>query len=109
MPYISEYKTKYVNLLKDSYTAKEVRDIINEIIQYMFKHKGKVEILINYKIRERKCKKPKKRIYSLESLGVNVIKLVKKYFDFDLEWNDNEYIADFVSAVWAVFYKEDVP
>lgn len=58
---------------------------------------------------DQKCKKPKKRIYSLESLGVNVIALVKKSFEFDLDWNDNQYLADFVSAVGAVFFKEEVP
>lgn len=49
------------------------------------------------------CKKPAERIYSLESLGVNVISLVKRCFDIDLTWSGSEYAADFVSAVGAVF------
>ncbi|MEW5803645.1 MAG: DUF2284 domain-containing protein [bacterium] len=52
---------------------------------------------------DQSCKKPMERIYSLESLGVNVISLVKRCFDIDLAWSGTDYIADFVSAVGAVF------
>lgn len=37
-----------------------------------------------------KCKKPDERIYSLESLGVDVSQLVRDCFDFDLEWYSKE-------------------
>jgi len=53
-----------------------------------------------------KCKKPRKRVYSLESLGVNVISIVKKCFNIDLDWNSDITTADFVSAVGAVFFHE---
>ena len=52
-----------------------------------------------------KCKHPAKRIYSLESLGVNVVSLTEKAFGFKLEWSGCNSAADFVSAVGAVFYK----
>jgi len=52
-----------------------------------------------------KCKHPSKRIYSLESMGVNVVSLTEKAFDFKLEWSGCDSAADFVSAVGAVFYK----
>jgi predicted metal-binding protein len=52
-----------------------------------------------------KCKHPSKRIYSLESLGVNVVSLTEKAFNFKLEWSGCDSAADFVSAVGAVFYK----
>jgi len=52
-----------------------------------------------------KCKKPTKIIYSLESLGTNLITLVKTCFGIDLEWSSNEQHADFVCAVGAVFYE----
>ncbi len=52
-----------------------------------------------------KCKHPSKRLYSLESLGVNVVSLTKKAFNFSLEWSGKENAADFVSAIGAVFYK----
>lgn len=49
------------------------------------------------------CKRPKEKIYSLESLGVNVIALVNTSFHIDLEWSADEQTADFVCAVGAVF------
>jgi predicted metal-binding protein len=49
------------------------------------------------------CRYPEKRIYSLESLGVNVISLLKNAFDLDLEWDSNGEIASYVCAVGAVF------
>jgi predicted metal-binding protein len=50
------------------------------------------------------CKKPDRRIYSLEALGVNVASLVEKLFGFELEW----YLPDrkrpeYTCAVGAVF------
>ncbi|MDQ7788141.1 MAG: DUF2284 domain-containing protein [Thermodesulfovibrionales bacterium] len=52
-----------------------------------------------------KCKHPSKRIYSLESMGVNVVSLTEKAFGFKLEWSGCDSAADFVSAVGAVFCK----
>lgn len=43
------------------------------------------------------------RIYSLESLGVNVVALVNKSLDISLDWSSNEITASFVCAVGAVF------
>jgi predicted metal-binding protein len=51
------------------------------------------------------CKSPSKRIYSLESLGVSVVSLTEKAFGFKLEWSACLGVADFVSAVGAVFYR----
>ena len=51
---------------------------------------------------EEDCKLPDKRIYSLESLGVNVTSLVKRCFELDFEWTVEEHAADFVCAVGAV-------
>lgn len=51
----------------------------------------------------KKCKKPTEKIYSLESLGVNIIKLGKTCFNIDLEWSGQENLADFVCAFGAVF------
>jgi len=52
------------------------------------------------------CKNPTKQIYSLESLGVNVVALVKRCFDINLEWTDAERTADHVCAVGAVFFED---
>jgi predicted metal-binding protein len=52
-----------------------------------------------------KCKHPSKRIYSLESLGINVVSLTERAFGFKLEWSGCDSFADFVSAVGAVFYR----
>lgn len=49
------------------------------------------------------CRNPEGRIYSLESLGVDVIGLLKRSFDLDLEWNSPERNAPFVCAVGAAF------
>ena len=49
------------------------------------------------------CKKPDKKIYSLESLGVNLIALTKRCFGFDLEWSVNDHAADFVCSLGAIF------
>ncbi len=50
---------------------------------------------------------PDKMIYSLESLGTNLITLVNKCFDIELEWSSDEQYADFVCAVGAVFYEDE--
>jgi predicted metal-binding protein len=51
----------------------------------------------------RKCLKLEKRIYSLESLGVNVVALVKSAMGFYLDWSGTEDASGYVSAVGAVF------
>lgn len=52
------------------------------------------------------CKNPDKRIYSLESLGVNVVALVQDNFNFQLEWSAGVQYADYVSSVGAAFFSE---
>lgn len=52
---------------------------------------------------ESKCQKPAKLIYSLESLGVNLISLAQKGFNINLEWSSNNHLADFVCVIGAVF------
>lgn len=52
------------------------------------------------------CKYPERKVYSLESLGVNVIPLVKRSFNLDLEWSEDGRSASFVSSVGAVFYTD---
>ncbi len=49
------------------------------------------------------CRKPEKRIYSLESLGTSLTSLVESCFDFELEWSGNGYSADFICSIGAVF------
>jgi predicted metal-binding protein len=49
------------------------------------------------------CRSPDERTFSLESLGVNVIALLKTTFNIDLEWNTAEKNSEFVSAVGAAF------
>ena len=53
------------------------------------------------------CSNPDKRIYSLESLGVNVADLCKKAFDLDLEWTSDGRTAGHVCAVGAVFFSDE--
>jgi len=50
------------------------------------------------------CKKPERRIYSLESLGINVDKLVRRCFGFDLQWYNRDGKApEHTCVVGAVF------
>jgi predicted metal-binding protein len=50
------------------------------------------------------CKKPDRRIYSLEALGVNVDKLVVGLFGFRLEWYlPGRDVPDYTCTVGAVF------
>jgi predicted metal-binding protein len=51
-----------------------------------------------------KCPYEEKRMYSLESLGVNVAGLCKKAFDLDLEWSSEGRPAEHVCAVGAAFF-----
>jgi len=52
------------------------------------------------------CLQPDRRIYSLESLGVNVVALVKSAMGVDLDWSGTEDASGYVSAVGAVFKSE---
>jgi predicted metal-binding protein len=54
-----------------------------------------------------RCKKPNEKIYSLESLGVNLTALTRRCFGFDLEWSANDRLSDFVCSLGAVFMKEN--
>ena len=49
------------------------------------------------------CRKPDEKIYSLESLGINLTALSKRCFEFDLEWSGNDQAADFVCSLGAIF------
>lgn len=50
------------------------------------------------------CKQPDRMIYSLESLGVNVMELAQTAFGFELDWLQDEAGPGAVSAVGAIFY-----
>lgn len=52
----------------------------------------------------RKCKKPEKLLYSLESLGVDVTKLVLDCFNITLQWYKKGYEHNFTSVVGGVLY-----
>jgi predicted metal-binding protein len=49
------------------------------------------------------CRTPHLMIYSLESMGVNLISLSEKAFSLPLEWSDGTSICGNVSAIGAVF------
>lgn len=54
-----------------------------------------------------KCLKPNKRIYSLESLGVNLTALTQQCFGFELEWSASDHTSDFVCSLGAIFFNEN--
>ncbi|SCY06758.1 DUF2284 domain-containing protein [Desulfoluna spongiiphila] len=53
------------------------------------------------------CAKPDQRIFSLESLGVNLMDLARRCFGIDLEWSNESHTAHFVCAMGAVFFQGD--
>ncbi|BCS97637.1 hypothetical protein DSLASN_32690 [Desulfoluna limicola] len=53
------------------------------------------------------CSKPDQRIFSLESLGVNLMELAKRCFGISLEWSSDSHTAHFVCAMGAVFFQGD--
>lgn len=50
------------------------------------------------------CKRPDRKITSLESMGVNVQKAVHDCFGFDLQWRSNGNIPQYICAVGAVLF-----
>ena len=52
----------------------------------------------------RECRNPSEMIYSLESLGVNLISLSEKVFNLHLEWSGGGHDAPHVAAIGAVFF-----
>ena len=53
---------------------------------------------------EKVCRYPGKMIYSLESMGINVVALTEKAFNIKIEWSDKDHAANYVTAVGAVFF-----
>lgn len=53
---------------------------------------------------QRECRNSDLLIYSLESMGVNLISLSERAFSLPLEWSDGTSISGNVSAIGAVFY-----
>jgi predicted metal-binding protein len=49
------------------------------------------------------CRNPEERTYSLESLGADVVGLLKTSFDIELEWSTAEKTSEYVCAVGAAF------
>lgn len=49
------------------------------------------------------CRTPSQLIYSLESLGVNLVSLTEKVLELTLEWSSTGHEADHVIAIGAVF------
>jgi predicted metal-binding protein len=50
------------------------------------------------------CRAPSKLIYSLESLGINLISLSEHVLGFRLQWGGGESDAEHVAAIGAAFY-----
>ncbi len=55
------------------------------------------------------CIKPEEKIFSLESLGINLMELAKSCFDITLEWSTKNHTAQFVCAMGAIFSEEEAP
>ena len=53
------------------------------------------------------CCKPEEKIFSLESLGINLMNLAKCCFDITLEWSTKGHTAQFVCAMGAIFYDDE--
>jgi hypothetical protein len=51
----------------------------------------------------KRCTNPENRIYSLESLGVNITALIKKCFDLEHDWSSKEQMNNFMCSTGAVF------
>jgi len=52
------------------------------------------------------CRHPDRRIFSLESLGVNVAALARSCFGLDLDWDSAEHATGFICAIGAVFMND---
>jgi len=52
----------------------------------------------------KKCRAPSRLIYSLESLGINLISLSENVLGLKLEWGGGEMEAENVAAIGAVFH-----
>jgi len=52
---------------------------------------------------KKECRNPDLLIYSLESMGVNLIALSERAFSLQLEWSDGTSMNGNVSAIGAVF------
>jgi predicted metal-binding protein len=50
------------------------------------------------------CIKPEEQLFSLESLGVNLSALVKRCFDFSLQWSNTDETPQYVCALGATFF-----
>ena len=61
-------------------------------------------ILCGAKAGSTECHRPNVRIYSLDSLGVIVVRLLSAAFGSDPEWTSGDRAADFVCAIGAVFF-----
>jgi predicted metal-binding protein len=53
---------------------------------------------------DRECRNPEALIYSLESMGVNIISLSEKALGLRLQWSGGGTTAEYVTAIGAVFY-----
>jgi len=53
------------------------------------------------------CKKPHERVFSLESLGINLVSLTGKCFNISLEWSSSDHFPPFVCAIGAVFFPKE--
>lgn len=53
------------------------------------------------------CRRTDDRVYSLESLGVNVVALAKAACTIDIEWASGSGKTAFISAVGAVFFERE--
>ena len=55
---------------------------------------------------EKECRYPDKKIYSLESLGVNLTGLMRTCFDIKLEWCADDQSIDFICSIGAAFFEK---
>jgi predicted metal-binding protein len=132
-PYLLEYldRQNYVRVLCIRMPQEYFRDVTQEKIYRECFRKARsilVDELLNYRKQgyliagsgfclacdlcaveegSNHCKKPDKKIYSLESLGVNLTALTKQCFEFELEWSANDHAADFVCSIGAIFLNEN--
>lgn len=54
----------------------------------------------------KQCKFPDKRIFSLESMGINLISLARDAFELTLDWSDGTCPEGTVMAIGAVFSRD---
>lgn len=99
IPFAQKIFRKYMTLLNNELLEMESKDP-----RYVSLSAGCSRCKVCSRVDGEQCRYPNKMRHAIDASGVNVVKLLDKYFDITVQWTSNNHLPEHMCIVSAIVY-----